>query len=230
MKTELRYDYCARDLHAEPERYNFSKTGDARYVSSFLELRKNKITEILETLGSPNPILGLSSEYPMLTSLFGSEQKLMHLLGFIPQDEISFPMEFPYDCEKFSTRKMLSLIIMKLLEGKTEEQKDRLDSLIKKFEVFRKIRSSYDNHFKKVDENAESMGLYAYFSLSLLLSYSKRNCLKSLNTALKVNDMLTSRKLYSEQPETLVLCAAALEWESELTLSLCHDQRIIPLC
>ena len=228
MKAEPVYGYCARDLHEEPERYSFSKTGDAAYVRSFLDLRKNKISEILKTLGSPTPLSRLGSEYPMLINLFRSEQKLEHLLGFIPQDEIFLPVEFSSGCEEFSTRKMVSLIILKLLEGKPEEQKERLDALIRKFEVFRKIQSTYDNHFKKIGEDAENMGLYAYFSLSLLLSYSKRNSLKSLNTALKVNDMLTSRELFSEQPETLVLCCAALEWETELTRSLCNDQGINP--
>jgi len=228
MKAEPVYGYCARDLHAEPERYRFSKSGDAAYVRSFLDLRKNKISEILKTLGPPTPLPRLGREYPMLINLFRSEQKLEHLLGFIPQDEIILPVEFSSSCEEFSTRKMVSLIVLKLLEGKPEEQKERLDALIRKFEVFRKIQSTYDNNLKKIGEDADNMALYAYFSLALLLSFSKGKCLKSLNTALKVNDMLTSRELSSEQPETLVLCAATLEWEADLTFGLSKDQGINP--
>jgi hypothetical protein len=230
LKATQKYDYCSRNLHLEPERYRFSKTGDSLYLKNFLGLRSKRTEEIRKIIQTSCPIDRLQEQYPAFSTLCQSEADLAKWLslGSLSCENESMPEEFPPNCREFRTKDMISLIICQLLERLPGEPKDRLDMLIKKYEVFRRIQSAYDENFTKVREDANNMALYAFFSLGLLLCYKKKGSLKSLNTALKVNDMLLTQPFRSESAETLILFCAAFEWESSLILELSKKHGLDP--
>ena len=226
--AEKEYLYCSRDLHSEPEKYFYSKAGGAPYLKSFLNLRKNKILEIKNLLGTAIPLPILASKYPMFSKLCQVEKKLKKWLDFIPPAEEVTIEEFPHNCQRFPSSKIISLSIQNFLNEQTTKAKQDLDNLIKKFEVFRRIQSAYDENFRKVGNDFDNMALYAYFSLALVLSFSNANSLKALNTALKVNDMLTSRSFKHEKPEAMVLTCAALDLERNTIFNLSKKHGLNP--
>ena len=70
---------------------------------------------------------------------------------------------------------------------------DRLNLLLKRFEVTKKIYNDYDFNFRRLESSSfQDLTLYVYFSYLLVLSYRKTNKLQYLNTLLKVNDIVQS--------------------------------------
>ena len=71
----MKYHYCSRDLHKEPDRYHFSKTGDSSFISSFLEGRFLRIDQLLASLKSV-PIPAEFVEANSLPALYSSDCSL----------------------------------------------------------------------------------------------------------------------------------------------------------
>jgi hypothetical protein len=222
LKAAKKYDYCSRNLHEEPERYRFSKTGDTAFLKSFLALRKQRIEEIDEILMTRGNVSGSLEDYPVVASLCQADEIFAEWLDpYSPfHNEEYLPEEPASDCREYRTKDMISLIISQLLEKQAGDPGKRMDMLIKKYEIFRRIQSVYDQNFTKLGDNANDMDLYALFSVALLLAYKKKGSLKSLNTALKVNDMLATRHFLSESLQTLILSRAAFAWECSLIKEL----------
>ena len=70
-----------------------------------------------------------------------------------------------------------------------------LSVFCKKFEVFKRIFSVYNNKsmkLKKASDDYKNIFVYGLISCSFLFYYKKTNNLKFLNCALKINDLLCS--------------------------------------
>jgi len=179
-------------------------------------------------IGTAVDIALLEQKYPMFLNLCVVEKKLGKWLDFLPAFKEMTLKEFPPHCQRFETCDIISHCIKDLLNGDFYKAKKRLDRLIKKFEVFRRIQSAYDHNYRKIGNHFHDKGLYAYFSLALLLAYFRAKSFKSLNTVLKVNDMLTTSSFQNDQPATIVLTCAVLELEQDIVLNLSKEHGLNP--
>jgi len=73
-----------------------------------------------------------------------------------------------------------------------EHVKNWIDKLVQKFEVTKRIYTTYPSILKKGCGAYDDMTVYALLTLLLALYYGKRGNLKHLNTVIKLNDLLCS--------------------------------------
>lgn len=85
-----------------------------------------------------------------------------------------------------------ALIAEQLTDAQDANTKVWLDSLIRRFEVTKKIYEIYPPGFGKGEGENTSVRLYWLFALALCLFYSESNEIKYLSTLLKVCDLLCS--------------------------------------
>ncbi len=73
-----------------------------------------------------------------------------------------------------------------------QEISQNLNTLIKRFEVTKKIYISYDTNFRSLDKSKFiDLRLYLLFSYILIQAFGTRNKAQYLNSLLKVNDILS---------------------------------------
>ena len=179
-------------------------------------------------IGTAVDIALFEQKYPMFLNLCLVEKKLGKWLDLLPALQEITLKEFPLHCQRFETCDIISHCIKDLLNGDFYKAKQRLNKLIKKFEVFRKIQSAYDSNYRKIGNDFHDKGLYAYLSLALLIAYFREKSFKSLNTVLKINDMLTTSSFQNDQPATVVLTCVVLELEQDIVLNLSKEHGLKP--
>ncbi len=78
------------------------------------------------------------------------------------------------------------------LENKEPIDKKKLNLLIKRFEVTKKVYSDYDENFRPVDKKGfDIYRLYLLFGFVLVSAFNDEPKLQYLNALLKVNDIST---------------------------------------
>ncbi len=97
----------------------------------------------------------------------------------------------------------------------------KLDPLVKKFEVFRRLHINYDEEFKATN-GSKLAGLTEYLKFcGLLIEYIERyGSLKFLSTLLKLMDAICSVDENNFQYEEAELCLSLIEQEKKLLLNL----------
>ncbi|HIA12227.1 MAG TPA: hypothetical protein EYN69_09170 [Flavobacteriales bacterium] len=65
-----------------------------------------------------------------------------------------------------------------------------VDKLQKKFEIFHRIYSRYNEDVRKISDGYQDAEMYALMAIVLLLRYRHSNNFNDLNTAIKINDIL----------------------------------------
>lgn len=73
------------------------------------------------------------------------------------------------------------------------ELENKINKLIKKFEITKKIFTKYDNELNKNSERYNNISNYILLSIICLKLYKKNKNLKFLNTTLKLNDIVISQ-------------------------------------
>jgi len=122
---------------------------------------------------------------------------------------------------KFSTRILLKSI---LKENVDSEKYDKIvNVLIKKFEVKKRIFSSYDKLFFENSSNYQDMINYILLSNICAKQYEKTKNLKFLNTVLKLNDLICSEIENIEENIELNLSLHCLNKELDFVLKLKED-------
>ena len=95
------------------------------------------------------------------------------------------------DKAPYATPALLGQWIADLLGGRGDNA--RIDLLLKRFEVTRKIYGTYDETFRPTDKSDyREPGRYALFGVVLVLAYRNTGRLPYLNALLKMNDILCS--------------------------------------
>ena len=95
--------------------------------------------------------------------------------------------------------------------------------LIKKFEVKKRIFSSYDKLFFENSSNYQDMINYILLSNICAKQYEKTKNLKFLNTVLKLNDLICSEIENIEENIELNLSLHCLNKELDFVLKLKED-------
>ena len=222
----MKYQFSSRNLHVEPERYNFSKTGDGSFISSFLEERFLRIDQLLASLKSV-PVPSELVEANSLPALYSSDCTLKQ-----------YPILEDYNLENWldnqkckqeidgfwNTKATLNrLLLNQLKEDITTEEEIILEKLARKFEISRRIHLYYSTDFRKKESTCNDFAVYGLLAINLLVRFKKNNNLMLLNAALKINDMLVSLEV-PKRFEHLALYIASSAIETSLVLSLCQSQ------
>lgn len=222
----MKYQFSSRNLHVEPERYHFSKTGDGSFISSFLEGRFLRIDQLLASLKSV-PVPSELVEADSLPALYSSDCSLKQ-----------YPILEDYNLENWldnqkckkgkdgfwNTKATLNrLLLNQLKEDITTEEEIILEKLARKFEISRRIYLYYSTDFRKKESTCDDFAVYGLLAINLLVRFKKNNNLMLLNAALKINDMLVSLEV-PKRFEHLALYIASSAIETSLVLSLCQSQ------
>ena len=133
----LKYHYCSRDLHKEPERYYFSKTGDKSFIASFLNLRKIRIDQLV-TLSESISLPDKSFKSITLNLLYSSQpclSKYSHLADYELKTNSNFFKNSIHIEDSIDVRTTLYEILYEQLKsGINSEEEYILDQLTRKFE------------------------------------------------------------------------------------------------
>jgi hypothetical protein len=222
----LKYQFSSRNLHVEPERYHFSKTGDGSFISSFLEGRFLRIDQLLASLKSV-PVPSELVEANSLPALYSSDCSLKqypiledyNLENWLDNQKCKQEMDGFWNTKATLNR----LLLNQLKEDITTEEEIILEKLARKFEISRRIYLCYSTDFRKKKSTCDDFAVYGLLAINLLVRFKKNNNLMLLNAALKINDMLVSLEV-PKCFEHLALYIASSAIETSLVLSLCKSQ------
>lgn len=222
----MKYQFSSRNLHLEPERYNFSKTGDDNFIASFLDGRYLRIDQLLACLKSvsvPSELVEANS----LPALYSSDRSLKkysfmedyNLENWLDNQKCKQEMDGFWNTKATLNR----LLLNQLKEDITTEEEIILEKLARKFEISRRIYLCYNTDFRKKESTCDNFAVYGLLAINLLVRFKKNNNLMLLNAALKINDMLVSLEV-PKCFEHLALYIASSAIETSLILSLCQSQ------
>lgn len=172
--TIKKYPYTKKNLFEAPENYQYADCSDCNY----LDLWKRDRLEKLELL----------QKYYREASFSSSNQ--------MPKEEITIQSENG----DISTLKFFSDVLLTLQRGDSfgKEIDVKIDGFLRKYEVFKKLYSLYDENNKKCQHaQPASLDVYITFAKLLLEIYKKCGNTKFLSTFLKLIDALTSCPLDS---------------------------------
>ncbi len=101
-----------------------------------------------------------------------------------------------------------------------------LNEFIKKFEVKKRLYSSYDRNFKESSSLYSNLRNYLILSTLCMLAYKKNKNLKYLNTSLKLNDTICSQinKLQINLEKSLFYHILKIELQN--VDSLCNSKKV----
>jgi len=195
------YPYSSENLLEKPQKYQMSPFEGKDFLSSYLNSRK-KIIQILEK--------NKKNSY---------DENLNQFKKYINTNFESFS-------EKIILEKFLSFLIYNLLEMNKDKQiNEYVDLVLKKFEIKKRLYSTYNSEFKEITDDYKNLHNYTLLALIFQIKYKQTRALKYLNAILKLNDILCSQhsNLNSQDAE---LTYHLLNHEIDFVSELCHKKGI----
>lgn len=199
----MKYFYTQRNLlESTPEHYMYSKYAGVNFLIDYLYDRK-KFLNKLDFL--------LHSKMDMVKHLKKIREKLFNLKE---SDRANHELEFKTQ-EIILTEATLKDCILQLMfnHGSIGEHDWIIEKFIKKFEVNKRLRISYDQSFRVIDRGFAPLSVYIF--LAFIISYKQNSSLNDLNTLLKLND---------------IICSSTLKETDCLTLHLMYVSVLKELC
>lgn len=225
----MKYNYCSRDLHQKPERYYFSETGSNSFIDSFLNIRKLRINQLIETFEkhsfTPSKLLD-GTLIPLLYSSVHCLERYSFLKNSI-LSETNCHFNHHGDTDNcWKVKNVLQKTLLNQLRGGITQEEERiLDKLARKFEISRKIFAKYDSNLKKIDSSSDEMILYALLAINLFLCFESGKNFKFLNTGLKINDMLVTQNT-PDSLDHIAFFIASFSIEKSSIIKLCKEKEL----
>lgn len=195
------YPYSSENLIENPQKYQMSPFEGKDFLSSYLNSRK-KIIQILEK-NKKNSYDEILDQFKKFTDV-----------------------NFESFSETIILEKFLSFLICNLFEmNKDEKTNEYVDLLLKKFEIKKRLYSTYNSEFKEITNDYKNLHNYTLLTLIFQIKHKQTRALKYLNAILKLNDILCSQhsNLNSHDAElTYYLLRNEIDFVSEL----CHKKGI----
>lgn len=208
------YQYVERNLLNDPEYYMYSGFGGGAFLESYISSRNECLRyceeQYLDRI--KNEIQSTDSVFRDLWHLLTLKQQSIYSKevlavhdryhnirnedAAVDSDKTSIRAYDDLDSEvEINTQGILMSCLFSCLNengSNSDLLSDWLNLYIKRFEVTKKLYSTYTKKMKPVGEDFCSVGNYALLSISSLLFYEKKQNLKMLNCALKLNDLICS--------------------------------------
>jgi hypothetical protein len=204
----MSYIYSEVNRLEEPHNYMYTPFEGDGLIKKFAESRRKFLAETFYT-GSNNTDLWLEALLPSIEitiSSFGRTAAKYWPACATPKndtvDHETSPLSVFSMSEEVITKSLLLALAFELSQtGVTKDIKSWLDRLTGRFEVTKKLYTSYLPGFRKGSGSNRETELYWLMSLVLGLYYLKTEESKYLSTLLKVSDLLCS--LPSEELQKL---------------------------
>lgn len=125
--------------------------------------------------------------------------------------------------KEFVTEGILKLILLSMIDSsaaKIDKKDEIVDQLGRKYEIFQRIASNYDNSHRKTSDNFDNMSNYVLLGIISADIFMKGRSFKYLNLALKVNDLIAQMDCVKIGLNSAVLSLASLEKETAIVKSM----------
>ena len=166
------YPYTETNLLENPQKYQMSPYLGKNFLIIFFKSRENQL-KVLEKTG----------------------KNFLELDEIIKQLSINYSKNTLDDFLKtnIETEEILSLLLINFSNPIDNDITKILNEFIKKFEIKKRLYSSYDGNFKESSSLYSNLRNYLILSTLCMLAYKKNKNLKYLNTSLKLNDTACSQ-------------------------------------
>jgi len=205
MSEITTYQYSEKDLLENPQKYQMSPFLGTNFLISFFKSRKNYLKK-LEKI----------------------EKIFLELDEVIKQLSINYSKNTLDDFLKtnIETEEILSLLLINFSNPIDNDITKILNEFIKKFEIKKRLYSSYDGNFKESSSLYSNLRNYLILSTLCMLAYKKNKNLKYLNTSLKLNDTICSQinKLQINLEKSLFYHILKIELQN--VDSLCNSKKV----
>ena len=200
------YLYSETNLLENPQKYQMSPFLGTNFLISFFKSRKNylkKLEKIEKNFLELDEIINqLSTEH--------TENTLDKFLQ-----------------TNIDTEEILSLLIINFSKTFDDEFTNKiLNGFIKKFEVKKRLYSSYDSNFKENSSLYTNLRNYIILSTLCLMKYEKNKNLRYLNTSLKLSDTVCSQINEIKSNLDKSLFYYILKTELQNVDSLCNTKKV----
>ncbi len=205
MRKNTLYPYTETNLLENPQKYQMSPYLGKNFLIIFFKSRENQL-KVLEKTGK----------------------------NFLELDEIIKQLSINYSKNtlddflqtNIETEEILSLLLIKFSNAIDNGITKILNEFIKKFEVKKRLYSSYDRNFKESSSLYSNLRNYILLSTLCMLAYKKNKNLKYLNTSLKLNDTICSQinKLQINLEKSLFYHILKIELQN--VDSLCNSKKV----
>ena len=204
------YQYTESNLLENPTHYMYSSFEGMRFIDDFKKSRivflENSIIPNLDKSGELNPFM--QEIYKSLSASLTSSIEGLNITNL----SLKF-LEIDTE-DSILTENLINYLIASNLSSIKNDERHLEDRLIQKFEVTKKIYTSYAKGMGKGLGDFKDPYLYVIFSIFLASKYLINKNLKFLNTIIKVNDIIASAgntKKFEGYPYQLVNLSFNLE-------------------
>jgi hypothetical protein len=203
----MNYDYTKINRLNSPNNYMYSAYQGNKFFDFYFKDRIKKIKSLQDKKYEKNQqklqlfIYSRVNKFlnKILVKNFFSDL-LLKKLNFDIKKKIDVDKQYRFKpLSSFSIRKevkieclLLSIINSQLIQKNTKLVKFWLDLLIQRFEVKKKIYTSYEVNFRKGKGDSNIASLYLMLAISLILFFCSTKKIKYMNTLLKVSDLICS--------------------------------------
>ncbi len=199
------YPYTETNLLENPQKYQMSAYLGKNFLINFFKSRKNQL-KVLEKTG----------------------KNFLELDEVIKQLSINYSKNTLDDFLKtnIETEEILSILLINFSNPIDNDITKILNEFIKKFEIKKRLYSSYDGNFKESSSLYSNLRNYLILSTLCMLAYKKNKNLKYLNTSLKLNDTICSQinKLQINLEKSLFYHILKIELQN--VDSLCNSKKV----
>ena len=202
MNNNSTYNYSDGDLLETPQKYQMTRFEGIKFLQDYFSSRNQSIK-----------------------NFFSQSNNDFDLKFFVnkSQKESKIP-KFPEISNTYN-------LLLFLLDNKISNNFDslmisKLDFLLKKFEIKKRIYESYDNKGQEISNNFDYLQNYALLSILCLLQFHQINDLRYLNAALKINDTICSQKEKIISDDDKLLTRISLELEMKEISKLLESRGI----
>ena len=203
----MNYDYTKINRLNSPHNYMYSSYQGNKFFDFYFQDRIKKIKDLKDKKYAKYQQKLKLNIYPRVNKFFNkilverfSNDLLLKKLNYNIKKKIEFynhnkcmPLSSFSIKKEVETKSLLfSLINSQLSQKNTKLVKFWLDLLIQRFEVTKKIFSSYKVNFRKGNGNSNIVSLYLMLAISLILFFCLTKKIKYMNTFLKLSDLICS--------------------------------------
>jgi hypothetical protein len=231
----MNYIYTQRNNLKEPQNYMYSTFSGKEFLEQYINSRSNNIQEFLRDkdeigkgygvkidfiLNYLNHILNLDQISQLIASEKINIDKVQLIEPWSTVDkrlisDITDKADPPKTSKTINIRiVIIDLIVALLINEFNDMEKERLNKIVQRFEVTKKLYESYNLDIRSGSGSFELIQPYWLLAVLLGLYYSKTKKLKYLSTLLKISDLLCSisvNKVSKEVPKNGMVLLLALE-------------------
>jgi hypothetical protein len=221
MTRDVPYQYTDRDLLAEPESYEYSEVYGQPFLDAYRADRDEALATVDRRLDERATGPRATAWDALLAALSWAEtddpDAYLTPLGNAPDfEELPDPESAPVE----------TVPVLAALAGYGTDHPpdgatatDWLDHFVTRFEIDKRLAAGYDTNGTGTQQSAPEIA-YPLLALASLLQHGRTGNLKHLNVALKLCDLLSSKRETLEGTNTLALARLAIAEERGAVRSL----------